>query len=86
MQHLHIYGLLDQHKKVAPDRKKQELETRLHQHQQLLPHGDLEQDEEQEREKTGECADLKVRFKFALNIFLDKVQDVSKSLLTSGQE
>ena len=36
--------------------------------------------------KTGECADLKVRFKFAQNISMDKVKDVSKSLLTSGQE
>ena len=46
MQHLHMYGLLKQPKKVVPGRKKQELETRLDQHQQLLPQGDLEQDEE----------------------------------------
>ena len=45
MQHLHMYGLLKQPKKVAPGRKKQELETRLDQHQQLFPQGDLEQDE-----------------------------------------
>jgi len=40
-----MYGLLKQPKKVAPGRKKQELETRLDQHQQLFPQGDLEQDE-----------------------------------------
>ena len=36
--------------------------------------------------KTGECADLKVRFKFAKNISIVKLLDVSESLVGSDPD